>query len=129
MKRVHQLMTMMAIALGLCGPATAAVSDPEIIIYRFPGVRDDGGSSGVCAATAFHCTNFSGVLENIRFVFRAQNGNLLVNFPTSIPHLTSVTITTHGVNAYGGQVAVGTGPVDQARPPSRRHRSTSFAPP
>jgi hypothetical protein len=113
MQPIQHLMTITAIAFGLCGPAMAAVSDPEIIIYRFPGVRDDGGSSGVGVTTAFHCTNFSGVLENIRFVFRDQDGSLLANFPTSMPHLTSVTIGTHGVTAYGSQVAVGTGQVSQ----------------
>jgi hypothetical protein len=48
-------------------PVSAATTDPEIIIYRFPGVKDDLGTQ---VATVFHCTNFSGVTETIRFVTR-----------------------------------------------------------
>ena len=37
-------------------PAQAAQTDPEVIIYRFPGIRDDGGTSFTGIATVFHCT-------------------------------------------------------------------------
>ncbi len=49
--------------------ALGAVGDAEIILYRFPGVFDNGAVSGG-VATAFHCTNFSGVPETIRIVIR-----------------------------------------------------------
>ena len=113
MTHVQQVMTLTAIALVLSGPAMAATTDPEIIIYRFPGVRDDGNASFTGAATAFHCTNFSGVLENIRVVIRDQNSSLVVNFPTSIPHLASETIATKGITSFGAHVGLGTGAISQ----------------
>jgi hypothetical protein len=107
MKAIHWITA--ADALASVQPAQAATSDPEIIIYRFPGVRDDGGASFVGVATVFHCTNFSGVPENIRFVSRASDGGLVFNtFEPSVNHLRTLTVTTHGNAAYSGGV-IGTG--------------------
>src|SRR5262249_19739747 len=67
-KRVHaRLQTMIvsaALAIGMAAPASAAQSDPEVIIYRFPGVRDDGNGTNLGVATVVHCMNFSGATEN-----------------------------------------------------------------
>jgi hypothetical protein len=81
-------------------PAQAATSDPEIVIYRFPGVMDDGGASEAGVATAFLCTNFSGVLEGIRIVIRDNAGAIRVNFNQSINHLQTLTLTTHATVLY-----------------------------
>src|SRR5262245_596537 len=62
MKAIHW--TIAAASLVIVQPAQAGINDPEVIIYRFPGIRDTGGD----VATVFHCTNFSGVLETVRFV-------------------------------------------------------------
>jgi hypothetical protein len=51
------------VAFGLPAPASGAPSDPEVIIYRFPGVRDSGGGDNIGVATVFHCTNFSASLK------------------------------------------------------------------
>jgi hypothetical protein len=53
-------------------PAQAAVGDPELILYRFAGVTDNGGAANQGVAIVFHCTNFSGVTEIIRFVTRVK---------------------------------------------------------
>jgi len=44
MKAIHWTIAATALAFVLPAPASAAQSDPEVIIYRFPGVRDDGGA-------------------------------------------------------------------------------------
>src|SRR5262245_37254934 len=76
-------------------PASAGVNDPEVIIYRFPGVVDNSGAANTGAATSFHCTNFSGADEHIRFVTRGAFGQLLTNLVFGIFHLGTVTVSTH----------------------------------
>ena len=50
-------------------------------------------------ATSFICTNFSGVAENFRIVVRDAGGGVVVNRATSnIPHLVTVTWSTHDTN-------------------------------
>jgi hypothetical protein len=77
-----------------------AKSDPEVIIYRFPGVFDDGSGDNLGVATVFHCTNFSGVTENLRFVTRDQGGDLLANKVIGIAHLMTLTTATHQTTLY-----------------------------
>jgi hypothetical protein len=99
--------------LGLCllvapaQPAQAAVGDPELILYRFSGVKDDGGGSFTGVATSFHCTNFSGVMETIRIVVRHNNSNLVANIALDIPHLRTFTMSTHVTSLYvSGELGV-----------------------
>src|SRR5215468_7740835 len=42
METIYRIIAVAAIAFGLPASAEAAQTDPEVIIYRFPGVRDDG---------------------------------------------------------------------------------------
>jgi len=109
MKAIHWMLTVSAIASGLPAPAQAAVTDPEVIIYRFPGVRDDGFGDFVGVATVFHCTNFSGATENIRFVSRDSNAGLVSNVLISINHLATLTVATHLANAYAENSSLATG--------------------
>jgi hypothetical protein len=53
MKAIHWIIA--AVALSFVQPTQAAQSDPEVIIYRFPGVLDNGGASNTGLATSFHC--------------------------------------------------------------------------
>ena len=108
-----QWLVLSAIMMGMAAPATAAVDDPEVIIYRFPGVRDDGGAANTGVATSFHCTNFSGVPENIRFVTRDFDGTLKSNFFLPVSHLSTLTASTHFTNAYFEGLGLNTGPVTQ----------------
>src|SRR3954471_16893848 len=98
MKTIHSMIAALGLAFVLPAPADAATTDPEVIIYRFPGVRDDGGSTLVGVATVFHCTNFSGVSETVRFVTRETGGDLLQNNTIVIPHLGTKSAATH-INA------------------------------
>src|SRR5262249_6493501 len=97
MKVIHWIIA--AAAFAFVQPATAGVSDPEIIIYRVPGVVDNGAAANTGVATVFSCTNFSGVTEDVRFVTRDLNGNLLTNFVFTIEHLSTRTAVTHTVFA------------------------------
>jgi hypothetical protein len=100
MRMIQWLVVSTALAIGVAAPASAAQSDPEVIIYRFPGVRDNGGIQNQGVATTFHCTNFSGVLENIRFVTRHPNGDLVTNVAFAVAHLATLTASTHETQIY-----------------------------
>jgi hypothetical protein len=92
--------------------APAVAGGAEILLYRFPGVRDDGGGDNVGVATSFHCTNFSGVNETIRIVVRNGPGVLLTNTVVNISHLQTQTISTHFTRLYA-EVGLNTGLVSQ----------------
>src|SRR5262245_57322413 len=100
MTAIHWIIAVVALAFVQQTPVSAAQTDPEIIIYRFPGVRDDGGAVFAGTATVFHCTNFSGVDEIIRWVTRDTAGGLLDNTSFGISHLRTITVGTHINRAY-----------------------------
>jgi len=110
MKAIHW--TIAAAALAFVQPAQAAQFDPEVIIYRFSGVRETGGAPATGVATAFHCTNFSGVTETLRIVIRSASGALLTNTPIGITHLETRTITTKPTDLFAA-TTVDTGIVAQ----------------
>jgi hypothetical protein len=111
MKTISKVCCATAIVVGMAAPASAAQSDPEIIIYRFPGVRDNGGADNTGVATVFQCSNFSGAVENIRLVTRNNVGTLLRNDFQPVGHLQTLTVSTHIAAAYSG-VSFPTGLVD-----------------
>lgn len=102
------------VSLAAAPPARTALNDPEVIIYRFPGVRDNGGADNAGVATSFHCTNFSGVPENVRIVVRDFDGTLKGNMAFAVTHLSTLTVSTHPTALYSdaqlasGNVAQGT---------------------
>src|SRR3954451_5269262 len=100
MTKIQALVVSAALAIGIAAPAVAGTSDPEVIIYRFPGVRDDAAGSFTGVATVFHCTNFSGATETIRFVTRGTGGDLKTNSTLAIIHLATKTAVTHATVAY-----------------------------
>jgi len=102
MQAIHAMIA--AVALSFVQPAQAATTDPEVLIYRFPGVFDNGGDDFIGTATLFSCTNFSGVPENIRLVTRSGTGTLVNNISvTDVAHLTTLTRSTHLTASYQGQ--------------------------
>ena len=100
MKATHWIIAAAALTFVQPTLASAGVNDPEVIIYRFPGVRDDGGTAGIGVATVFHCTNFSGVSETLGFVTRIFSSGLRTNKTIVIGHLETLTAVTHPVFAY-----------------------------
>src|SRR5262245_3506833 len=101
-------------SLAAVPPARGALGDAEVIIYRFPGVRDNGGADNAGVTTSFHFTNFSGVPETIRIVVRDFDGTLKANVPFVVIHLATLTASTHPTALYSdatlatGVVAQGT---------------------
>ena len=98
MKAIHWIIA--AAVLSFVQPAQAGVNDPEITIYRFPGVFDSGGADNVGVATVFFCTNFSGVNEDVRIVTRQSNATLVTNLVFTLSHLTTLIAVTHPTFAY-----------------------------
>src|SRR5262245_54999344 len=99
MKAIHWIIA--AAALSFVQPAQAATTDPEVIIYRFPGVRDDGQGPGNGIATVFYCTNFSSVHETLRFVTRRADNMILGNTTALVAPLGTAAAATHFPLAYG----------------------------
>ena len=100
------------LSLAAVPPARGALGDAEVIIYRFPGVLNNGDTDNTGIATAFHCTNFSGVTETFRIVVRAADGTLKANAAFPINHLATFTVSTHAAALYA-EVSLGTGLVAQ----------------
>jgi hypothetical protein len=116
MKRHRWIIVAAGIALALPAQAFGQglvedIGGTELIIYRFPGVRDDGSGSGAGVATVFQCTNFSGVNETIRFVVREFNAGVVANSAFTIAHLNTLTASTHVTNPLSNSVSLGTGAV------------------
>jgi len=109
MKTVQRLVVSAALAIGMAAPASAATTDPEVIIYRFPGVAQVTAQS---ISTVFHCTNFSGATETIRFVTRNFDGSLQTNITASIDHLATKTASTRITLSYSS-IILNTGDVTQ----------------
>ena len=113
MKAIHWITAAAALAFVQPTSVSAAQSDPEVLIYRFPGVADNGGAMNAGVATSFHCTNFSGELETIRVVVRNHDTTILGNTTSTASHLGTVTISTHFTALYNNENILGTGTVAQ----------------
>jgi hypothetical protein len=111
MKAIHRMVAVMAVVSGLSVHAMAATSDPEVVLYRFPGVRNEGFTDNIGVATLFHCTVYSGTQESLRFVLRDAAGALVDNVQVNVSHLASVTASTHGTLAYGTELRLSTATV------------------
>src|SRR4051812_40771602 len=127
MKSIRSMIAALALAFVLPAAAGAATTDPEVIIYRFPGVVDDGdGNAGI--ATIFNCTNFSGTTETVRFATRSTSGTLIGNVTVTIQHLATKTASTHNTLAFTDDILVlQTAMSVRGRPRSPQPPSTSSA--
>lgn len=110
MTAVHSMIAALGLAV-LPAAANATQADPEVIVYRFPGVQDDGGGSLAGVATVFYCTNFSGVTENVRFVTRSRDTALVSNAAFAAAHLGTLTVSTHITALTNGTLVLNTGAV------------------
>ena len=99
MRSIHSMIATMALAFVFPAAATAAVGDPELILYRVTGITANGGS------TQLICTPFSGVTENIRFVTRDTNGTLVDNQVFAVTHLSSKSFQTTVTNTGTAAIA------------------------
>jgi len=109
MTKISLAVVSAALAIGMVAPVSAGINDPELIIYRFAGVRDSGLGGGLGAATAFSCTNFSGATENIRLVTRNTDTSIISNQVLTLAHLQSQVAATHLPNTYPAALVLNTG--------------------
>jgi hypothetical protein len=98
MKAIHSIIAVLALAFVFPAAATAAVGDPELILYRVSGVNANGGP------TEISCTPFSGVTENIRIVTRDNTGTIVNNSVLPLAHLNTTVFSTG--NSTPGTAAI-----------------------
>jgi hypothetical protein len=111
MKFLPWIVATVALASLAPTPAPAASGAPPFLVYRIPGLRDDGGGVGVGTATALTCTLYSGVPEDLVVAVRNQVGDLVTAVTySSLPTLTTLTVETHPALVYvPGAVFAGSG--------------------
>jgi hypothetical protein len=106
--------TIAVITIVTAPPAQAATTDPELVLYRAPGVLDSGGSAGNGSATVFQCANFSGSTERIRIVVRfGPQVQIVSNMAFDIAHLQTISAVTHATRSFPNDVVLNTGQVNQ----------------
>jgi len=82
------------------GVAPQALSDPQTIVYRTSGVRDNGGAINTGVATSFHCTNYGNVSELVRIKIFNFNGTNVSDNTFTVPSKRTHTASTHGTVAF-----------------------------
>ena len=115
MKVTRWLSTVATIGLALAGGiigGAAAVGDPEIIIYRVVGARDNGSGDFSGIATGIDCTNFSGATQTVRFVARNLDSTVKANATLTIAHLETRAAVTHQIFGVIA-TSLSTGPLTQ----------------
>jgi hypothetical protein len=91
-----------------------AVTFPSLTtIYIGVGVRDNATAGSAGIATAFNCTNVSGVAAQLRILVLSFNGAISANHTLSIPHGHTRTVGTDQTNVYSEDVVLVTGSVNQ----------------
>ena len=89
----------------------AYTADKPHTIYVGTGVRDDGGGINLGTATAFHCSNTSGVTATIRFLVLNNSGAVRASVSTSLNHGWTHNASTHNTAAYTVDTNLATGAV------------------
>src|SRR4051812_33334028 len=112
---IRTVITMAAVTtLTVALPAQAATADPELILYRAPGVLDSGGAAGTGSATVFQCANFSGSTERIRIVVRfGPQADIRNNMAFDIAHLQTISVVTHATRSFPNDIVLNTGQMKQ----------------
>lgn len=82
------------------GVAPSAAADPQIMIYRIPGVNNTWDNSANGIATVFSCHNNSSVSEIIRIRIFNPNGLLSSDNSANIASKRTLTIATHYTIAF-----------------------------
>jgi hypothetical protein len=83
------------------GPVLAPrlAGDPQVLLYRYTGIRNLVVTNGG-VATAFHCTNFSGLPEELRIQVRGSDGTVVKDVTDSLNHNQTFTFATGLANAF-----------------------------
>lgn len=81
-----------------------AASDALKVIYRVPGVRSQGTTDNVGAATTFICSNYSDTNEKIAFWFIRKGYPTPLKFEALMLPRTTDVFSTKKTNAFGQYV-------------------------
>jgi hypothetical protein len=82
-------------------------------IYVASGVADDGGAADAGRATAFLCSNASGVTARIRYLVLQFNGTIAASLTVDVPHAQTHTASTHSTLGFREDADLATGAVSQ----------------
>ena len=111
MKKSVFAVTLAASAFAFVPTAFATTFPTLTTIYVGTGVRDDGGGIHLGTATAFHCSNTSGVTATIRFLVLNNTGGVRASVSTSLNHGWTHNASTHSIVAYTVDTNLATGTV------------------
>jgi hypothetical protein len=98
---------------GAALAAPSLTTDPLMQIYRFTGLRDNGGAVNVGVASAIHCMNFSVTTESLRIKVFQYTGAVAKDVTVNIPSNYTWTFLTHPSGAFGMDTNLATGLLDQ----------------
>jgi hypothetical protein len=97
---------------AVLGQSAQAVTFPSLTtIYVVSGVYDDGGAMEAGFATSVLCTNVSGQVAQVRFLFLGIGGGVEGTHTEMIPHGATRAVSTHATEFF--EFALGTGAVAQ----------------
>jgi hypothetical protein len=96
-------LTAIALAAALVQPAAAVTFPTLTTIYVGSGVLNSSGGPLDGQATAFHCTNVSGVTATIRYLVLQQNGSVAGSLTLNAPHGSTTTAATHLTAVFASQ--------------------------
>jgi hypothetical protein len=94
-------------------PAHAGINDPLVLLYLFPGARDNGGADFTGVASAVHCMNFSGATEKIQWVTKNFNAVTTAGKTFIINNEETRTAVTHRILGIAEDVDLVSGVLDQ----------------
>jgi hypothetical protein len=107
--------TLAAVALAAAlTPPAAAVTFPSLTtIYVGSGVYDDSSGDFLGFATAFSCSNVSGVPAQVRWLVLSNFGVVEGSVTTTLNHGNTSTVVTHVVTSLDANFSLSTGLVNQ----------------
>jgi hypothetical protein len=93
-----------AAAAVLATPVSATTFPSLTTIYVISGVVNSADAADAGLATAFQCSNVSGVTTSIRFLVLSRTGTVLASSTaTNVAHGATIARSTHPTNSYGGE--------------------------
>jgi hypothetical protein len=104
-------LTAFALAATLAPPAAAVTFPSLTTIYVGSGVRDDQGTNTI--ATAFFCTNVSGVTASVRFLILSVDGAVAQFGTVPVAHGATHTIVTNPIAGFLSNSNFAAGPIGQ----------------
>jgi hypothetical protein len=110
---MNKCIAAIALAAMLSQPAEAVTFPGLTTIYVGSGVRDNGSGADAGLATAFNCSNVSGVAANVRVLILGLNGDVAASDTRTLLHGNTRTWATHVTATHREDFDLGTSTVNQ----------------